>query len=83
MQSQNVTDIYEEERTCLREGIENITGMNVEEMDREDQMREILGFQEGKQEVMEVVRGVFWRGCGGCEVQCGRKQETDRGAITF
>ena len=30
---------YEEERICLRETIENITGLKVEEMDREYQIR--------------------------------------------
>ena len=51
-----------EERTCLRESIENRTGMKVEEMGREDQMCLILGFQEvqeGKQEVIEEVRSFF------------------------
>ena len=47
---------YEKERTCLRESIENKTGIRVEEMNRENQMCLILGFQERKQEVMEAVR---------------------------
>ena len=74
--------LYEKERISLRESIESRAGVRVEEMDREEQMRFILGFQqvqEGKRKVLEAVRSFLeriWR------VRCRAvENETYGGAV--
>ena len=65
---------YEGERACLRENIEIITGMKVEEMDREDQRSVILGFQKRKQELVEVMCFLEKMWSAMCSAEKNRRQ---------